>query len=201
MIKNIFLFKGKLKRKKMEGTRVAARYAKSFIDLTMEQGLLEQAYADMKLVAEVAAENPALISLLKSPIIKTDKKQAVLKEIFGSKINKVTSAYLQLITGRRRETYLPQVAEEFINQYKEKKKILTAVIITANGIDDNIRQRVMELVKDSGNTEVVLKEKINKAIIGGFILRVGDKQVDASIARKLNNLKRDFKENPFVKEF
>lgn len=185
----------------MEGTRVAARYAKSFIDLTMEQGLLEQAYADMKLVAEVAAENPALISLLKSPIIKTDKKQAVLKEIFGSKINKITSAYLQLITSRRRETYLPEVAEEFINQYKEKKKILTAVIITANGIDDNIRQRVMDLVKDSGNTEVVLKEKINKAIIGGFILRVGDKQVDASIARKLNNLKRDFKENPFVKEF
>jgi F-type H+-transporting ATPase subunit delta len=185
----------------MEGTRVAARYAKSFIDLTMEQGLLEQAYADMKLVAEVAAENPELISLLKSPIIKTDKKQAVLKEIFGSKINKVTSAYLQLITSRRRETYLPEVAEEFINQYKEKKKILTAVIITANGIDDNIRQRVMDLVKDSGNKEVELKEKINKAIIGGFILRVGDKQVDASIARKLNNLKRDFKENPFVKEF
>jgi F-type H+-transporting ATPase subunit delta len=59
----------------------------------------------------------------------------------------------------------------------------------------------MDLVKDSGNKEVELKEKINKAIIGGFILRVGDKQVDASIARKLNNLKRDFKENPFVKEF
>jgi len=162
MIKNIFLLQKETKKKKMEGTRVAARYAKSFIDLTMEQGLLEQAYADMKLVAAVSAENPELISLLKSPIIKTDKKQAVLKEIFGTKINKVTSAYLQLITGRRRETYLPQVAEEFINQYKEKKKILTAVIITANGIDDNIRQRVMDLVKDSGNKEVELKEKKNK---------------------------------------
>lgn len=185
----------------MEGTRVAARYAKSFIDLTMEQGILEQAYADMKLIAEVATENPELIALLKSPIIKTDKKQAILKDIFGAKINKVTAAYLQLITSRRRETYLPEVAEEFINQYKEKKKILTAVIITANGIDDNIREKVMDLVKDSGNTEVVLKEQVNKALIGGFILRIGDKQVDASIARKLNNLKRNFKENPFVKEF
>ena len=172
----------------MEGTRVAARYAKSFLDLTIEQGILEQAYADMKLVASVAAENPELISLLKSPIIKTDKKQAILKEIFASKINKVTAAYLQLITSRRRETYLPEVAEEFLNQYKEKKKILTAVIITAN-------------VKDSHSTEVVLKEQINKAIIGGFILRIGDKQVDGSIARKLNNLKRNFKENPFVKEY
>ncbi|HSH66987.1 MAG TPA: ATP synthase F1 subunit delta [Bacteroidia bacterium] len=185
----------------MEGTRVAARYAKSFIDLTMEQGVLEQAYADMKLIAEVSAENPELIALLKSPIIKTDKKQAILKDIFGSKINKLTSTYLQLITSRRRETYLPEVAEEFINQYKEKKKILTAVIITADGIDDDIREKVMELVKNSSNSEVVLKEKINKAIIGGFILRIGDKQVDASIARKLNNLKRNFKENPFVKDF
>jgi F-type H+-transporting ATPase subunit delta len=185
----------------MEGTRVAARYAKSFLDLTMEQGILEQAYADMKLIAEVAAENPELISLLKSPIIKTDKKQAILIEIFGSKINKVTAAYLRLITSRRRETYLPEVAQEFINQYKEKKRILTAVIITANGIDDNIRQKVMDLVKDSTSTEVILQEKINKALIGGFILRIGDKQVDASIARKLNNLKRNFKENPFVKEF
>ncbi len=185
----------------MEGTRVAARYAKSFIDLTMEQGILEQAYADMKLVAEVSAENPDFIALLRSPVIKIDKKQAILKEIFGSKINKVSAAYLQLIISRRREMYLPQMAEEFINQYREKKKILTAIIITANGIDDNIRKRVMELVKESGNSEVMLEEKINKNIIGGFILRVGDKQVDASIARKLNNLKRDFKENPFVKEF
>ncbi len=183
----------------MEGTRVAARYAKSFIDLTMEQGILEQAYADMKLIAEVAEQNPELISLLKSPIVKTEKKQVILKEIFGSKINKVTTAYLNLITSRRRETYLPEVAEEFINQYNEKKKILTAVIITANGIDDNIRQRVIDVVKQSGNSEVILKEKIDKALIGGFILRVGDKQVDTSIARKLDNLKRSFKETPFSK--
>ena len=73
----------------------------------------------------------------------------------------------------------------------------------ANGIDDTTRKQVMELVKGtgSGNNEVVLEEKINKDLIGGFIIRVGDKQVDASIARKLNNLKRGFKENPFVKEF
>ncbi len=185
----------------MEGTRVAARYAKSFIDLTMDQGVLEQAYADMKLVAEVSASNPDFVDLLKSPIIKTDKKQAILQEIFGSKINKITAAYLQLIIAKRRERFIPQMAEEFINQYKEKKKILTAVIITANGIDENIRKEVMELVKATGNSEVVLQEKIDKNIIGGFILRVGDKQVDASIARKLNNLKRDFKENPFVKDY
>ncbi|MES2592999.1 MAG: ATP synthase F1 subunit delta [Bacteroidota bacterium] len=185
----------------MQGTRVAARYAKSFIDLTIQQGVLEQAYADMKFILEVCKSNHDFVVFLKSPVIKTDKKQAVIKEIFSGKLNKVTETYLHLIADKKREIYLVEIAAEFVNQYKENKKILTAVITTANGIDDVIRKQVMDIVKGTGNSEVVLEEKINKDIIGGFIIRVGDKQVDASIARKLNNLRRNFKENPFVKEF
>ncbi len=185
----------------MEGTRVAARYAKSFIDLAIEQGALEQAYTDMKYIAEVCASTHEFVIFLKSPIIKTDKKQLVLKEIFNGKLSKVTDAYVHLITAKRREIYLAEIAHEFIEQYKEKNKILTAVVTTANGIDDNIRKKVMEIVKGVTSSEVVLQEVIDKDIIGGFIIRVGDKQVDASIARKLNSLKRSFNENPFIKEF
>lgn len=185
----------------MQGTRVASRYAKSFIDLTIEQGVLEQAYTDMKYISEVCKANHDFVSFLKSPIIKTDKKQAVLKEVFNGKLNKVTDAYVKLITDKKRELYLAEIAAEFVNQYKKKKQILTAVVTTANGIDETIRKKVMEIVKGSSNSEVVLEEKINKELIGGFIIRVGDKQVDASIARKLSNLKRGFDENPFVKEF
>ncbi len=184
----------------MEGTRVAARYAKSFIDLTAQQGVLEQAYTDMKYISDVAKSNHEFLNFLKSPIIKTDKKQAVLKEIFGGKLSKVTEGYIHLITAKKREIYLAEIAAEFINQYKEKKKILTAVITTASGLDDVIRKQVMDLVKGNGSNEVVLEEKINKDIIGGFIVRVGDKQVDASIANKLNNLKRNFTENPYFKK-
>jgi len=88
-----------------------------------------------------------------------------------------------------------------VNQYKEKKKILTAVVTSASGLDEPTRKKVMELVKGGSASEVVLEEKIDRNIIGGFVLRVGDKQVDASIARKLNLLKRSFNENPFIKEF
>ncbi len=184
----------------MQGARVAARYAKSFIDLTVQQGVLEQAYADMKYISEVCKSNHDFVNFLKNPIIKTDKKQAILKEIFGDKINKVTEGYIMLITSKKREIYLAEIASEFVNQYKEKKKILTAVITTAHGIDDVIRKQVMDIVKGVGNNEVVLEEKINKDIIGGFIVRVGDKQVDASISSKLNNLRRSFTENPYIKE-
>ena len=184
----------------MQGTRVAARYAKSFIDLTIEQGVFEEAYSDMKTILALCESNHDFINFLRSPLIKTDKKQLVLKQVFSEKLHKVTDAYIQLITSKKREIYLVEIANEFINQYKEKKKILTAVITTANGIDDIIRKEIIEIVKGTGNSEVVLQEKINSDIIGGFILRIGDKQVDASIARKLNSLKRSFKENPYIKE-
>jgi F-type H+-transporting ATPase subunit delta len=185
----------------MQGTRVASRYAKSFIDLTIEQGLLEQAFADMKTIAAICKSNPDFVTFLKSPIIKTDKKQAVLKEVFSGKLNKATEAYVQLITSKKREIYLAEIATEFIDQYKEKKKILTAVITTASGIDDVTRKKVMEIVKGVNSSDVVLEEKIDKNILGGFVIRVGDKQLDASIASKLSSLKQTFKENPFNKEF
>lgn len=183
----------------MEGTRAATRYAKSFLDLALEQGTLEKAYADMKYIAEVCKGNHEFLSFLKSPIIKTDKKQSILKAVFSGKLDKVTDAYVQLITAKKREMYLAEIAEEFLNQYNHKKQILKAVVTTANGIDEATRKEVMNLVKGTGHNEVILEEKINKEIIGGFIIRVGDKQIDASIARKLSNLKRSFKENPFVK--
>jgi F-type H+-transporting ATPase subunit delta len=185
----------------MQGTRVASRYAKSFIDLTIEQGLLEPAFADMKTIAAICKSNHDFVTFLKSPIIKTDKKQAVLKEIFSGKLNKATEAYVQLITSKKREIYLAEIAAEFVNQYKEKKKILTAVITTASGIDDATRKKVMEIVKGVSSSDVVLEEKIDKNILGGFVIRVGDKQLDASIANKLSSLKQTFKENPFIKEF
>jgi len=185
----------------MQGTRVASRYAKSFIDLTMEQGVLEKAYADMKQIVSICKTNHEFVTFLKSPIIKTDKKLAVLKEIFEGKLDKVTATYINLITSKKREMYLPDIAAEFIHQYNIKKQILKAVVTSANGIDEITRKKIMELVKEKNTSEVIIEEKIDKNIIGGFIIRVGDKQVDASIAGKLNNLRRAFKENPFVKEF
>ncbi len=184
----------------MQGTRAASRYAKSFIDLSIEQGTLEKAYGDMQTIADLCKTNHDFVTFLKSPLIKTDKKQAVLKEVFAGKLDKLTDSYIQLITAKKREVFLEQIANEFVNQYKEKKKILTAVVTSASGLDETTRKKVMELVKGGSASEVVLEEKIDKNLIGGFVLRVGDKQIDASIARKLNLLKRSFNENAFIKE-
>ncbi len=179
----------------MQGTRVASRYAKSFIDLTIEQGVLEQAFNDMKYILQVCKTEHELVVFLKSPVVKTDKKLAVLKELFSGKLNKITDAYIQLITHKKREKYLVEIAEEFLNQYKIKKNIVTALITSAAGLDETARKTVISLVKGNGTSEVVLQEKIDKNIIGGFIIRVEDRQVDESVSRKLNLLQRAFTQN------
>lgn len=180
-------------------TRVSFRYAKSLIDLSLEKGQLEQVREDMQLVFDTIRNNHELSVMLKSPIIKTDKKNEVLKAIFGGKIGVISSEFINIITSKRREMELEGIAGAFLAQYKTHKKILTAVITTASGLDKSLREKVLQIVKGGTTSEVELIEKVNKDLIGGFVLRVGDQQVDASILRQIKNLDRSFSENPYIK--
>lgn len=182
-------------------TRVSQRYAKSLLDLSLEKGQLEQVHEDMLLVNATIRENHELSTLLHSPVIKTDKKQDILKAIFGGKIGVITSSFIDIITRKRREGELQNVAESFIAQYKKHKNILTAVITTASGLDEKLRASVMQIVKDTAKAEIELVEKVDKDLIGGFVLRIGDKQVDSSIIRQIRELGRSFNENPYIKEY
>lgn len=175
---------------------VATRYANSLLQLAAEKGQLEKVYADMQYVLSTCQKSKDFINFLNSPIINTDKKQAVLKELFASHISETTLGFLQILARKRRESYLPEIAQSFAAQYKEHKNILTAVITSATGIDDAVRKKVLELVKQTTKGEVELVEKTDKSLIGGFVLRIGDKQLDASISRKLNELRKSFTENP-----
>ncbi len=180
---------------------IAIRYAKSLLDLSLEKGKLEEVYKDMTLVANVCQENHDFITFLRSPIIKADKKMEVIDAVFKKNVSELSRNFLDIITRKGREKFIGDIALSFIEQYKENKKILTAVITSANGIDEQTRTKVLELVKGSSKSEVELIEKTDKNLIGGFIIRVGDRQVDASIRRKLDQLKKNFSDNPFVKEF
>ena len=175
-------------------TRVASRYAKSLLALALEQGEMENAYNDMKLVSETCDSSKDLSLLLQSPIIKPDKKTEILREIFAGRLGKLSLSFIDIIIKKRRENYLEAIAREFQYQYKSHKNILTAIVTSDVGLDDNIRSEIMKIVKDSANAEVELVEKADKDLIGGLILRIGDKQIDASIQRKLINLRRDFSE-------
>ena len=185
----------------MKGTKAVSRYSKSLFDLSLELGVLEKVYADMKLVQDTCRENKNFVLMLKSPIIKSDKKEAILKKVFEDKVNKITMQFISIITTKKREPHLKFIAESFVSKYKEHKKVLTAVVTTAMGLDEELRKKVLQVVKNAVKSEIELVEKVNKDLIGGFIIRVGDKQDDTSIRTKILKLNRVFSENLFIKDY
>lgn len=182
-------------------TKVANRYAKSLLGLAIERYIQDAVYNDMVLIADACKKNPDLALVFRSPIINTDKKDAIIKAVFGGKIDKVTAAFLDIITRKRREYYLEQIAAEFISIYKFSKGIYTAFITTASPLDEKLRGEILSLMKRTSDKKVELVEQVNKDLIGGFVLRYGDMQFDASVARKLKSLRKDFKANLYVKDY
>ncbi len=170
---------------------VATRYAKSLLDLAVEKGQLEAAYTDMLQVKSVCDSSKEFINFLNSPIIKADKKTATIKAVFEGKLSAITSGFLAIVAAKRRESVIPAMAASFIEQYREHKNILTAVVTSANGLDAATKQKALDLVKSQLSGEVELVEKVDANIIGGFILKIGDKQLDKSVARQLSNMKKE----------
>ena len=182
----------------MAESRVASRYAKSLLELTQEKQSLEKSYSDLTLIQRVMEENKDLELLMSNPIVNSDKKLVIAKQIFKEKISEITMLFLEILIRKRRESYLKDIIRQFIAQYKEIKGITTAVITSAIGIDDKIRKEVIEIVRGNGNSEIELVEKINPEIIGGFVLRYGNIQYDTTVAKYLKQLKMNFSKNLYI---
>jgi len=185
----------------MKGVKVASRYAKSLIDLAVEQDSLDSVYADMVLVNGACKSNHDFLLMLHNPIIKTDKKKSILNSVFAGKVSEVSLKFIHLITEKKREMFIPEIADSFVRQYKHIRKIKSAEIITAAPLNEKIRTDVLEIVKNFTHTEVELYEKVNPEIIGGYILTVDDQQDDTSIKTKIGKLRRTFKENLYLKDY
>jgi F-type H+-transporting ATPase subunit delta len=186
----------------MADSRVASRYVKSLLGLAVEKGALEKVHEDMLLFSKVCEENRAFALMLRNPIIKHDKKREILEKVFKGKVNALTFAIFDIITRKNREPLLPAIATEFHLAYNDYKGVGGASITTAVPLDDKLRAEIEQIVKKlSDKKEVEIKEKVDADMIGGFVLNVGDRQIDASIKNKLKALKVKFSENPYIREF
>jgi F-type H+-transporting ATPase subunit delta len=186
----------------MAESRAASRYVKSLLTLALERKVLDQVHDDMQLFSKVIDENRAFGLMLRNPIIKHDKKLDILKKIFEGKVQSLTMSFLEIITRKNREPLLPFISKEFHNAYNEYKGIGKASVITAFPLDAKLRGEFETLVKRyNDKKQVELIEKVDPEMIGGFVLNIGDRQIDASIKNKIKALKLKFSQNPYIKEF
>lgn len=182
----------------MNESRVASRYAKSLLDLAQEKGILEEVHKDMKMFYNLCQENPALARTFKNPIITHEKKLAILNSLLKGRVNDMTLAFFKIIGSKNREAYIYFIAKEFVQQYRVVKGIESAEVVTTFPLTDAQRTSFVNLVAGASGKKVELKESINGDIIGGYILNIGDRQIDESIKSKIQKLKMKFKENPYI---
>ena len=168
---------------------IARRYAKSLVDLAIEEKKLEKVVDDSRLFVD-ALQSRELILMLRSPIIKSDKKRKILSSIFKGKVDDLTLRFIEIITRKGREYFLPEIVNEVISRYNEINNISTAKLTTASKVNDSVIDEIKNKVSSNGG-KVEIQTQTNKEIIGGYVLEMDDKLYDASIKRQLNELRKE----------
>ncbi|MEJ6980754.1 ATP synthase F1 subunit delta [Pedobacter sp. P351] len=181
----------------MSEIQVASRYAKSLIDLAEEQNSLEAIKADIESFIKVMHQNSQLQAVLRNPIVGIDKKIKILNQLFGSSFHKVIMTFFKIVVTKGRSGILYGTAKEFVNEYNRRKGILHALVTSAAPLTEEQKSKITSIVVEATNAQVVLESRVDPDLIGGFILKVGDRQVDASISSSLSKLKKEFSQKVF----
>ncbi|PKQ63496.1 ATP synthase F1 subunit delta [Labilibaculum filiforme] len=179
----------------MNESKISVRYAKALFELGKEENLIESVTSDIQLVDEVCKTIPEFWLMVESPVVKTSQKRAAIKQLFGEKINETTLKFLDLVVQNRREIYLKDISRNFLALCRKDKGVLAATLTSAIAVEKDSNSKLSELLSKSFNAKIELKEVVDKEIIGGFVLRIEDQQLDASISNQLTLIKRELLSN------
>ncbi|MEQ8325134.1 MAG: ATP synthase F1 subunit delta [Vicingaceae bacterium] len=181
--------------------RVSARYAKSILELAVERNVLEETLVDMKLVSKTLVECPDLNVMLKSPVIKADKKKRIFSTVFKDQISTLSAKFFEIIIRKSREQLILDITWAFIKQYKDYKNINIVYVETASPLNEENRKSIMEYLKTQIKDEIELIENIKEELIGGVVIRMKDVQIDASVRSNIAKLEREFSKDLYTIKF
>ena len=185
----------------MQNPRLAIRYAKSLLDLAQEQNKLEEVFADMKLLDNICKTSREFTNVLKSPIIKEDKKNQIIESVTAGKISTLTASFIKLLGNKSRESNLPEIISAFIEQYNVVKGIHRVKITTAVELSEPMKNSFIERIKKSEGIEhIELQAIVDESIIGGFILEMEGRLADGSIRRDLHDVQKQFMNNDYIQK-
>ena len=185
----------------MKNVLLIRRYAKAFLDFSIENKMEDAGLADLELLAETIKGNRELRNILSQPFIKKSKKENILKKIFQGKISDNTFKFIDLILEKNHPELLSEMIDVYRSLYNEYKNIAVVTITTVVDIDEKTKNQLISFVKHKINGEIKIINKIDKKIIGGFVINYLDYQYDASVYTKLRNLEGLFTDNLYVKGY
>jgi F-type H+-transporting ATPase subunit delta len=153
----------------------------------------------MQWLQAVCKESREFVNVLRSPIIKSDKKQKIVDAVIKDKVNELTDTFTHLLVRKGRESNLPEIITAFINQYKEYKHIYSVKLTTAAPLSEELKAAIVKQIQSVSEMQnIELETAVKPELIGGFVLQAGDKLVDASISYDLKEIATQFENNDFV---
>jgi F-type H+-transporting ATPase subunit delta len=173
----------------MDNSLISVRYAKALFLLSKEKGIVDNVYNDMLIISEQCKNTPNFSALLHSPVFKPADKKKAFNTIFGKYLNPISLKFLGLVVDNRREVLLSDISRNYIDAYKKQIGLKTAFLYTALKLDDDYVNEVRILLEKELNARVELHVSVRDHLIGGFILMVDGKMMDASIFNKLKVFK------------
>ena len=176
----------------MNYSKITVRYSKAIFILAKEKDILDKVKDDMLFISRIIQEISEFAFMLTSPVIQASQKEKALAKIFDNKLSTETMSLLSLIVKNKREEYIPDIARNYIELYRKEKGIKSVTLTTAIEIDKDLKEKLIKIIKEFYKSEIELKSKVNQDIIGGFVISVDDKQLDASVSKKLKDLEREF---------
>jgi F-type H+-transporting ATPase subunit delta len=182
----------------MKDARAALRYAKAILNLAKSSNEETAVNNDMLFIADTISENEDFAVMLKSPIVKSSDKINVLKALFKDKVNNITLGLFELLQENKRIVMLQEVAKQYAIIYDYDKHMQVAKVTTAVPLTKEVEAAVLSKIVDLTGAKANLVNEVNESILGGFILRVGDVQYDASISNYLNELKKEFDNSHYI---
>jgi F-type H+-transporting ATPase subunit delta len=174
----------------MASTRAAIRYAKAILDLANSKGVAEAVNNDMKSIASAIESNLELSTFIQNPTTKVEVKESALLEVFAN-VNGVTKGLFHLLFENKRFEILDAIAVEYSRVFDESNGIEVATVTTAIPMDAALEAKVLAKVSTLSDKKITIENIVDPSIIGGFILRIGDQQYNASVANRLQVLKRE----------
>ncbi len=185
----------------MNNPRLAGRYAKSLIDLAVENDQLENVYTDMLYLQKVCNTSREFVNLLRSPVIKADKKAQIMDAVTKDKVNTLTASFNSLMIRKGREQTLPEIITAFINMYNDLKGIHKVKLTTAHPVSEELKQNIVDkFISTTPLQHIELETIVREELVGGFIVEFDNNLVDASILRDLKDLKKQFQDNIYVQK-
>lgn len=174
----------------MASTKSAARYAKALLDLSLEKGWVEAVEKDLIRFVQVVKESNDFRIFLNSPVVRDDKKIAIYQQVFEG-FNPLTMQFFTLVTKNGREQLLPEIAAQFERQLMKNRGIVSGSIVSATPLTEKTKQEILDRIAPAFEGSLQLSESVDSSLLGGFVIRIEDKQIDASVANKLKELRQE----------